>query len=140
MNKMTDPPDLLHHIDRRLDTIEELLKMNIAQSVVADLTKGQEGHQLFLLDRGVEIWNWLQENGFSCSRLFSFGDAVCLMLETEEKMNIRLIRQVRSAFLEQFPGYILVFCFQALNGATKRKMREENIAFCLDGKELYILR
>lgn len=138
---MSSQEDFCAQLNQRLDNLEELLRISVVQRVIEDVGDNRVGDIAGLLARsqGRALLRGLKKLWrLSCTCTFSFGNATCLLLTSKESLNIRLIRNVNAWLKENHPDYTPVYFFQTLNGTLKKRLREENISFCLAGRELHV--
>lgn len=128
------------YLNQRLDDLEELLRISVVQRVIEDAQGAEDTAWLQARPQGRALLAELEECGLTCTKVFSFGGATCLMLTAEGQLTISWIRALNAWMAENYPDHIPVYCFQRINGALKKRLREENISFCLEGRELHVVR
>lgn len=128
----------IHGMYERLDSIEELLKILIANNLLdeVELTLQDKEHKKILNE---DISAQLSLKGIIENEHYKALNKVIVELICERKITIRDIMEVREWMIKEMEGTIPLFCFDKLNGMQRKRMLEEKISFKVKNKELHIV-
>lgn len=128
-------------ISERLDSMENILKMLVINSLLDDLNyvdkKEREEAPKTLSEKLKKI---LEEHGMSYNNLECIQGFTLLYINCEsfEKYKMKDYRVVNIKIRKMGIKIIPVFKFEALNEMQRKKLFEVNLSFCINEKELYI--
>lgn len=131
--------EVLEKQSRRIDNIEQLLKLLLVNNVLNDIDRLHlaEEYQLdeeikeFILQQGLSVGEFKVENGIRV-----------LDINVPEgcKISVRKIIALRRTFVSSYPELVVCFNFLTLNGVQRKRLLEEQIAFCVKNKEIHIFQ
>lgn len=128
----------INDIDKRLNGIEEILKMLVVNSLVDDIDKqrmqldrNEKFNQIadFLSRYKLIIGKIDETNGFTLVYVFT---------NTKQKFKTKDYLSISQSLITTFEHVIPVFCFDTLNGMQRKRFIEENLSFQITDKETFI--
>lgn len=131
----------INDIDKRLSSIEEVLKMLVVNSLINDIDKErvqQDRYELneefneivdFLSQYKLTIGRTDETNGFTLVYVFT---------NTKQKFKTKDYLLINQKLVNTFEHVVPVFCFDTLNGMQRKRFIEESISFQITGKETFI--
>lgn len=126
-------------IYERLDSIEKLLKVSIANDILSDLYSiiPEKDKQKKILNETVS--NRLIEEGMVEDIHYEFSGKLALHFNCKKNLTVQEIEDIRRQIIEELDQVIPVFCFEKLNGMKRKRMLEKKISFCIANKEIHII-
>ncbi len=121
--------------EERLDSIEKLLKMLLANSLVDRLD-----NEIFLKNNpeiNMEMKELLKKYGMIITDVESKNGFILVYIETDKSLKLNDYQTLKYKIENNF-RMVPVFTFQSLNGMQRKRFIEENISFCIREKEIYI--
>lgn len=127
----------INDIDKRLNGIEEVLKMLVVNSLVDDIDKERmqlDRNELnemvdFLSQYKLTIEKTDETNGFTLVYVFT---------NTKQKFKTKDYLLINQKLVNTFEHVVPVFCFDTLNGMQRKRFIEERVSFQITGKETFI--
>lgn len=131
----------INDIDKRLNGIEEILKMLVVNSLIDDIDKermrldrnelNEEFNEIvdFLSQYKLTIGRTDENNGFTLVYVFT---------NTKQKLKTKDYLLINQKLVNTFERVVPVFCFDTLNGMQRKRFIEESISFQITGKEMFI--
>ncbi len=130
MNEQND--NLLECIVDRLSQIEKLLKLSLMNSIISECEKNVP------IDVNDDIKLFFKKYGFYIIKTDFYMDIFTIYIKSEKKVGIKDFRKLLAEFHKSKSGMILVFDLENATDVQKKKFREEQISYCITGKELFI--
>ena len=138
-NEFSNFIGILEKQSRRIDNIEQLLKLLLVNNVLSDIDRLHlaEEYQLdeeikeLILQQGLSIGEFKVQNGI---RVLNIDVPVGC------KISVRKIIALRRTFVSSYPELVVCFNFIILNGVQRKRLLEELIAFCVKNKEIHIFQ
>lgn len=130
MNEQND--NLLECIVDRLSQIEKLLKLSLMNSIISECEKNVP------IDVNDDIKLFFKKYGFYIIKTDFYMDIFTIYIKSEKKVGIKDFRKLLAEFYKSKSGMILVFDLENATDVQKKKFREEQISYCITGKELFI--
>ena len=135
-NEFSNFIGILEKQSRRIDNIEQLLKLLLVNNVLSDIDRLHlaEEYQLdeeikeLILQQGLSIGEFKVQNGI---RVLNIDVPVGC------KISVRKIIALRRTFVSSYPELVVCFNFITLHGAQRKRLLEEQIAFCVKNKEIH---
>lgn len=125
-------------IYERLDSIEDLLKVSIANDILSDLDSiiPRKNKKRILNE---SLSDRLNEEGIVEDIHYEFSGKLVLHFVCKENLTVQEIEVIRRQVIEEMDEVIPVFCFEKLNGMKRKRMLEKKISFCIANKEIHII-
>ena len=138
-NEFSNFIGILEKQSRRIDNIEQLLKLLLVNNVLSDIDRLHlaEEYQLdeeikeLILQQGLSIGEFKVQNGI---RVLNIDVPVGC------KISVRKIIALRRTFVSSYPELVVCFNFITLHGAQRKRLLEEQIAFCVKNKEIHLFQ
>lgn len=130
MNEQND--NLLEYIVDRLSQIEKLLKLSLMNSIISECERNVP------IDVNDDIKLFFKKYGFYIIKTDFYMDVCTIYIKSEKKVGIKDFRKLLAEFYKSKSGMILVFDLENATDVQKKKFREEQISYCITGKELFI--
>lgn len=128
----------MKRVYERLDSIEELLKMTIANDILNDLDSFiQEDKSEVILPENISVK--LNKRDIFEGIHYEFSGKRMLHLECKANLTVQDIEDIRSHVAEEADEVIPVFCFDRINGMKRKRMLEKKISFSVKDKEIHIV-
>lgn len=131
--------EILEKQSQRIDNIEQLLKLLLVNNVLNDIDRLHlvEEYQLdeemkeFILQQGLSVGEFKVQNGIRV-----------LNINVPEgcKISVSKIIALRRTFVSSYPELVVCFNFITLHGAQRKRLLEEQIAFCVKNKEIHLFQ
>ena len=135
--------DLIRNMDERINDIEKLLKLLVVNDIVDDIKDSiikeenpfDSEYQLSMVSN---IDRVLEDYGLIISDIISVDDFIFYKIEVPDdlKIGIKDVLEINFALVE-FGNVELLYYFNKLNGMLRKRLIEEDISFCITGKELH---
>ena len=135
--------DLIRNMDERINDIEKLLKLLVVNDIVDDIKDSiikeenpfDSEYQLSMVSN---IDRVLEDYGLIISDIISVDDFIFYKIEVPDdlKIGINDVLEINFALVE-FGNVELLYYFNKLNGMLRKRLIEEDISFCITGKELH---
>ena len=131
----------INDIDKRLSSIEEVLKMLVVNSLINDIDKervqqdryewNEEFNEIvdFLSQYKLTIGRTDETNGFTLVYVFT---------NPKQKFKTKDYLLINQKLVNTFEHVVPVFCFDTLNGMQRKRFIEESISFQITRKETFI--
>lgn len=131
--------EILEKQGRRIDNIEQLLKLLLVNNVLNDIDrlhlveeyKLDEEIKELILQQGLSVGEFKVQNGIRV-----------LNINVPEgcKISVSKIIALRRTFVSSYPELVVCFNFLTLNGVQRKRLLEEQIAFCVKNKEIHLFQ
>lgn len=128
-----DIEDLKIHLDSRIDSIEELIKLLVVSSVIEQI----DAVQVPL--KNENLIDFINDINLNLIKKESFGEYTLVYLSSDLKIGLKEIRTLNVKFKITFEKVIPVFVVEKLSGIQKKKMTEEKISYLIKNKELHVV-
>ena len=130
MNEQNE--NLVECIVDRLSEIEKLLKLSLMNNIILECEK------YVPIDVYDDIKLFFKKYGFYIIRTDFYMDIFTIYIKSEKKVGIKDFRKLLAEFYKNKSGIILVFDLENATEVQKKKFREEQISYCITGKELFL--
>lgn len=124
--------NILESIVDRLNQIDNLLKLSLMNNIISECEK------YVPIDVYDDIKLFLKKYGFYIIKTDFYMDIFTIYIKSEKKVGIKDFRKLLAEFYKSKSGMILVFDLENATDVQKKKFREEQISYCITGKELFI--
>lgn len=128
-----DIEDLKIHLDSRIDSIEELIKLLVVSSVIEQIDAVQVPLE------NENLIDFINDINLNLIKKESFGEYTLVYLSSDLKIGLKEIRTLNVKLKITFEKVIPVFVVEKLSGIQKKKMTEEKISYLIKNKELHVV-
>lgn len=127
-------------IEYRLESIEKILKLLVANSLVDDLNRSINYECEDKIEASEELIELLYQYNLTVNKLqvnngFTF---VYILIDENDKYRFKNFIDINNNLKEQFEHIVPIFEFKTLNGMLRKRFVEENISFQIKDKEIHI--
>lgn len=127
-------------IEYRLESIEKILKLLVANSLVDDLNRSINYECEDKIEASEELIELLYQYNLTVNKLqvnngFTF---VYILIDENNKYRFKNFIDINNNLKEQFEHIVPIFEFKTLNGMLRKRFVEENISFQIKDKEIHI--
>ena len=131
----------INDIDKRLSSIEEVLKMLVVNSLINDIDKERVQQDRYELNEEFnEIVDFLSQYKLTIGRTDETNGFTLVYVFTNPKQKFKTkdYLLINQKLVNTFEHVVPVFCFDTLNGMQRKRFIEESISFQITGKETFI--
>ena len=131
----------INDIDKRLSSIEEVLKMLVVNSLINDIDKERVQQDRYELNEEFnEIVDFLSQYKLAIGRTDETNGFTLVYVFTNPKQKFKTkdYLLINQKLVNTFEHVVPVFCFDTLNGMQRKRFIEESISFQITGKETFI--
>ena len=141
MKNEKDLAKILNAIDmqgKRTDSIEQLLKMLLVNSLLNDFEIVSNENNDIVVD--VEIEDILLNKGFGLGEVEEINgqEILYVLIPTSKKTPVSTLISIHRECMVINPSLIICFYFDQINGIQRKRILEEQISFCVKNKEFHI--
>ena len=131
----------INDIDKRLSSIEEVLKMLVVNSLINDIDKERVQQDRYELNEEFnEIVDFLSQYKLTIGRTDETNGFTLVYVFTNPKQKFKTkdYLLINQKLVNTFEHVVPVFCFDTLNGMQRKRFIEERVSFQITGKETFI--
>lgn len=122
----------------RMDSIERLLKMLVANSLLDNLNLVSSTDEKMVISEDLE--EKVRRYEMTVTNIESLNGYMVVYINPSERINYRIkdYLTLNSEIINAFEYTIPVFCFDSLNGMQRKRFVEEDISFSIKEKEIHV--